>query len=48
MTKTAKENNGFQLCFAAIDNSTKYDWGIPTTNNDRDNCIEGSKNAIET
>ena len=47
MTKAAKENDGFQWCFVAIDNFTKYAWGIPMKSNDRQNCIDAFKKIIE-
>jgi len=47
MTKTAKENDGFQWCFVAIDNFTKYAWGIPMKSNKTDNCLDAFKNIIE-
>ena len=47
MTKTATSNNGFEWCFVAIDNFTKFAWGIPMKSNDRNTCISTMEQIIK-
>ena len=47
MTKTAEENDGLRWCFVAIDNFTKFAWGIPMENNDTGNCIQTFKQIMD-
>ena len=47
LTKKAKENNGFRYCLVAIDNFTKFAWGVAMKTKKPNDIINAFKEILE-
>ena len=47
MTKKAEENDGFRYALVAIDNFTKYAWGVPMKSKQPEDLVNAFKEVLE-
>ena len=47
LTKKAEENNGFRYCMVAIDNFTKYAWGVAMKTKQPNDVVNAFKEIID-